>query len=171
MSYSYTNTTTSTFTRTHAKHISAKVATDLKRMQRFYGKPSDTDIADYEIEIILLIMEGYLERIIYGFRRNGSFIEPTLRYTARYFEEGNTSDNDPGQIYPGADISNSSFYSYLVYSDKWWGLSINEKETFKRKLPFRRSGANEPGYNGYLKEDRTYSAGGRALCRACLRSY
>ena len=38
-SYSYTESTT--FTVTHARHMAAKVATDLKRMQRFYGKPSD----------------------------------------------------------------------------------------------------------------------------------
>ena len=38
MSYSYSVTDTATFTRTHAKHIAAKVATDLKRMHRFYGE-------------------------------------------------------------------------------------------------------------------------------------
>ena len=46
MSYSYTVTESTTFTVTHARHIAAKVATDLKRLQRFYGKPSDSAIAD-----------------------------------------------------------------------------------------------------------------------------
>ena len=45
MTYSYTQTTT--FTITHARHLVAKVATDLKRMQRFYGSPNDDDIVDY----------------------------------------------------------------------------------------------------------------------------
>ena len=39
MSYSYTLTETTTFTVTHARHMAAKVATDLKRMQRLYGEP------------------------------------------------------------------------------------------------------------------------------------
>ena len=48
MSFSYTYADTISFTRTHAKHMAAKVATDLKRMRRFYDKPSDAAIADYE---------------------------------------------------------------------------------------------------------------------------
>ena len=35
MSYSLSYTESLTFTVTHARHMSAKVATDLKRMQRF----------------------------------------------------------------------------------------------------------------------------------------
>src|SRR5215208_6036058 len=54
MSYSYTLTETTTFTLTHAKHMAAKVATDLKRMQRLYNLPSDTDINNYEAEVIEL---------------------------------------------------------------------------------------------------------------------
>ena len=40
MSYSYTLSETRTFTVTHARHMAAKVATDLKRMQRLYGSPA-----------------------------------------------------------------------------------------------------------------------------------
>ena len=43
-SYSYTVAETQTFSVTHARHMAAKVATDLRRMQRFYGYPSDADI-------------------------------------------------------------------------------------------------------------------------------
>ena len=42
MSNSFTISEATTFTITHARHMAAKVATDLKRIQRFYGKPSDT---------------------------------------------------------------------------------------------------------------------------------
>ena len=55
MSYSYTFSETATFTITHARHIAAKVATDLKRMQRFYGEPSDIRIKNYETEVIELL--------------------------------------------------------------------------------------------------------------------
>ena len=41
---SYTVSQTNTFTVTHARHMAAKVAADLKRMQRLYGQPSDIDI-------------------------------------------------------------------------------------------------------------------------------
>jgi hypothetical protein len=41
MSSSYTTTDTESFTLVHARYIASKVATDLKRFQRFYGSPSD----------------------------------------------------------------------------------------------------------------------------------
>ncbi len=171
MSYSFTLTETTTFTVTHARHMAAKVATDLKRMQRFYGWLSDNDIADYETEIIALLKGGYLREVTYGFKRDGKWIEPTLRYTARDLAGASANDDDPGRIRPGANISGASFYSYLTHSAAWDGLSKTEKDAFKKALPFQRSGATEPGVNGYLSHDRTYSAGGRALNRASVRSY
>ena len=46
MSYSYSLSESATFTVTHARDMAAKVATDLKRMQRFYRFPSDSEIAE-----------------------------------------------------------------------------------------------------------------------------
>lgn len=171
MSYSFSITETASFTVTHARHMAAKVATDLKRMQRLYGKPCDTDIANYESEITQFIKEGYLGTVTYGYRRNGRWIEPTLRYTARDLVGAAANDDDPGRVRPGANIDGASFYSYLNYSAAWDRLSESEKASFRKRLLFTRSGAPEPGIDGYLADDRTYSAGGRALNRASVRSY
>ena len=171
MTYSYTLAETTTFTLTHAKHMAAKVATDLKRMQRLYGYPNDAEVAGYEAEAIEFIKAGYVGTVNYGFRRNGEWIEPTLRYTARDLAGGSANDDDPGRIRPGADISRASFYSYMTYSAAWHSLTVSEKAEFEKRLPFPRTGAPEPSINGYLSNDRTYSSGGRALDRARVRSY
>lgn len=171
MSYSYTFSESITFTATHARHLAAKVATDLKRMQRFYGFPSDSKIANYEAEIVELLKKGYLGTVAYGFRRDGKWVEPTLKYAARDLAGASANDDDPGRIRPGADISGASFYSYLTYSDAWDRLSAAEQEAFSQGLPFTRNGAPEPGINGYLSIDRTYSAGGRAMDRFSVRTY
>ena len=92
MSYSYSFTESRTFTVTHARHMAAKVATDLKRMQRFYGQPGDATIADYEEEVIELLKGGYLRTVAYGFRFNDNWIEPTLHYTAKDFCPYQTGD-------------------------------------------------------------------------------
>jgi len=68
-------------------------------------------------------------------------------------------------------VSGATFTSYLTYSPAWERLSSSEKETFKKRMPFYRGGASEPGVNGYLVDDRVYSAGGRALNRSSVRSY
>lgn len=171
MSYSYTLSESESFTVTNARHMGAKVATDLKRMQRLYGSPSDADIADYEAEIIEFLKKGYLGTVTYGYRRDSNWIEPTLRYTARDLSGAAANDDDPGKVRPGANIAGASFYSYMTYSSAYNGLPDAERESFRQTLPFRRGGAPEPGINGYLNSDRTYSSGGRALDRATVRSW
>ena len=79
-SYSFSVAESQTFTVTHARHMAAKVATDLKRVQRFYGYPSDSSIAQYEAELIVMLTAGYLGEVTYGFKRGNDFI--CLLYTS-----------------------------------------------------------------------------------------
>ena len=131
MSTSYTVTETAAFTVTHAIHIAAKIAADLKRMQRLYGSPSDAAIASYESEIVALLKAGYLGTVTYGYWQNESWIEPTLRYTAQELVGVAANDDDPGRVRPGANITGATFYSYLTYSAAWDRLSGAEQSAFK----------------------------------------
>jgi hypothetical protein len=168
---SYTYTESTTFTLTHARQMAAKIATDLKRMQRFYGYPSDQQIADFEAEAAAMMKAGYLSEVTYGFQRHGEWIEPTLRYSARDLAGGAANDDDPGRIQPGKDVSGAAFGSFLKTNIAYYLLSQREKATFDATLPVQRTTASEPPINGYLQSDRTYSSGGRALDRSSLRSY
>lgn len=168
---SYSITESTTFTVTHARHMAAKVSADLKRMQRFYGYPGDTDIVNYESEVTELLKAGYLGTLTVGFKRNDQWIEPTLRYTARDLAGMGSNDDDPGRVLPGRDVSGASFYNYLTYSAAWDAVPASEKDAFKRRMPFYRTNATQPTVNGYLVDDKTYSAGGRALGRASVRAY
>lgn len=166
---SYTESTT--FTITHARHMAAKIATDLKRMQRFYGKPTDAQITSFEDEAAALLKAGYLEDVTYGFQRNGQWIEPTLKYTARDLAGAAANDDDPGRVLPGRDVSGAEFGSFLNYTLAYFLLSEGDRAKFKNTLPLRRTTASEPTVNGYLASERTYSAGGRALDRSSVRNW
>jgi hypothetical protein len=168
-SYSFTESTT--FTITHARHMAAKIATDLKRMQRFYGHPYDWQIAEFEGEAAAMLKAGYLQDVTYGFQRNGQWIEPTLKYTAKDLAGGAASDDDPGRVLPGKDVSSAVFGSFLNYTAAYFLLPERDRNNFKETLPMQRTTASEPTVNGYLMSDRTYSAGGRALDRSSVRSY
>lgn len=170
MSASYTLSESTSFTVTHARHLAAKVKTDLMRMQRFYDHPLDAWLDHYETEVVELLRHGYLGTVTYGFRRDGQWIEPTLRYTAQEFATGGV-DDDPGKVRPGANVTGADFHSYLTYSAKWNDLTAQQREAFKSALPFQRAGAAEPGAAGYFISDRTYSSGGRALGRSSMRSF
>ena len=171
MSYSYTSTETRTFTLTHAKHLAAKVSTDLKRLQRLYGHLTDERIAEFEGEITELLRQGYLGTVTYGFQRDDKWIEPTLRYTASDLASGGT-DDDPGRVLPGKDISGAKFHSYLTYSAAWDALTADQRSAVKQQLPLQRvSGSDAAVSNGYFADDKTYSSGGRSLGRASVRTY
>ncbi|WP_426030844.1 hypothetical protein [Caulobacter sp. DWP3-1-3b2] len=171
MSSSYSITESSTFTVTHARHMAAKVATDLKRMQRFYGKPTDERIAQFEAEVVELLKAGYLGTVSYGFKRNDQWIEPTLRYTAKDLMGASSGDDDPGKMRASANVDGATFHSYLTYSSAYHALASADQASFEARLPFSRSNAAEPSVNGYLIDDRTYSSGGRALNRSSVRSF
>jgi hypothetical protein len=82
-----------------------------------------------------------------------------------------SADDDPGRIRAGANVANAGLYNYLTYSTKWDALSATERDAFKKRMPFYRGNASEPGVTGYLQEDRVYSSGGRALNRSTVRSF
>ncbi|MFT5756645.1 MAG: hypothetical protein ACI9LM_001365 [Alteromonadaceae bacterium] len=169
MSSSFTSTGSSTFTITHARHMSAKLSADLRRMQRFYNRPNENQIAKFEEEIAQLLKNGYLKKATFGFQRDDNWIEPTFAYTAS--EIANGVDDVPGSLRPNADVSNASFHSYVTYTDKFDSLSASERQTFKETLPIQRVGADEAGVSGYYDSDKTYSSGDRSLARKSLRNY
>lgn len=170
-SFTISSSESVTFSVTHARYLSAKVATDLKRIQRLYGSPSDSDIVNYEAELTEFLKAGYLDTVTYGYRRDGIFIEPTLRYTAQDLASGVGTDDDPGKIRPSKNIDGARFGSYMTYTDAYNSLSSEKQAAFKAKVPINRSTAPQPGVSGYYASDSIYSSGGRALNRSSVRSY
>ncbi|HXM19501.1 MAG TPA: hypothetical protein VN934_11930 [Candidatus Tumulicola sp.] len=162
---SFTQTTTASFTRVHALYLTSKLKTDLKLLQDFYGSPSDKAIEDYGEEIALYVNAMYLDRVCFGFKRNGRWIAPTIEYTAAQLSG---VDHDPGRIRPGLDIQGASFSSYLWHSSYFDRLSQAEREVFKASLPVRRTPAEEAPVSGIWTSDNTYCAAGRALRRRTL---
>lgn len=171
MSSSYTVSTTSSFTITHAKKIASKLAADLMRMHRLYDAPTRTAITEYEDEMVQLLKGDYLESVKYGFQRDGKWIEPTLEYRSSDAFGLVYDDDDPGRVPRNKDVSGASFHSFLNYNSNWWNLSADERSSFKGGLPFQRTTGDDAGYSGYFDGDKSYTAGGRSLSRSTLRSY
>ena len=169
MSSSYSSSYTQTFTLTNAKYIASKVATDLKRVQRFYDVPNDALIGMYEEELVELLHKGYLQEITYGFQRNGNWIKPTLRYTSQDLASVFSIDDDPGKVRPGENVNGASFYSFLTLNGDYTNLTTAQQEAFNANLPFRRTSADSPGSEGFFSNDLVYSSGGRSLNRSSLK--
>jgi len=166
-----TYTTSKTFTITHARYVTSKVAADLRQLQLFYGDPSDDQIAAYAEEAALLLRDGYLERVDYGFRRHnpvtGSQWVLVLRYIAR---DGALADDHSGRVPPGVNRSGATFWSYLTYTAPFFALSESERDRVKAALPIQRAAGREAGFvNGTWSGDRTYSSADRGVARSVFR--
>ena len=165
---SMTSTRTSTFTIANARYVTSKIKADLKLLQRAYGSPTNADIDAFGEEAAILLKDGYLGTVTYGFRRDGSWVV-ALKYTAQ--PNGTlAADDRAGGIPRGVDISGTQFHSYLTYSTKWDWLSMGERERINDSLPITRTPGPEPGTNGgYWSADRSYSSNGSGVARGAFR--
>ena len=166
---SMTSTRTSTFTIANARYVTSKIKADLKLLKMAYGAPTDANIEAFGEEAALLLKDGYLGTVTYGYRRNGSWVV-ALQYTAQ--PNGTlAADERAGGIPRGVDISGAQFYSYLTYSTKWYSLSISERDRIESLLPISRTEAPEPGTSGgYWSADRGYSYNGTGVARGAFRT-
>lgn len=163
MSTTYTTSSTSSFTVTHARYLASKMAADLRQMQLFYGKPSDSRIADFITEAVVLLLNGYLATVTYGFKRDGQWVV-ALRYNA-HTSGVLFADERAGRVTPGVNISGATWYSFLDYSLAYFLASDAERQRIKEMLPLSRSSGEEPSVGGSWTSDRSYSSGGVSLQR------
>jgi hypothetical protein len=165
---STTFTRSQTFTRSDAKYVASKMAADLYRMKRLYGRPTDSEIENTIIEVILLLADGYLRDVHIGFKRNGSWIV-AVRYEAH--NRGLVGDDSAGGVPAGVDITWAEHLNYLRYSDAFFALSPTEQDRIKAALPWQRTPGNLPGDSGgYWTSDRTYSRNGGGTARSTFRA-
>lgn len=173
MTSSYTLAATATFSRSAARYVASKIATDLRQLQRWYDRPSEVQIDQYAEEIAILGYGNdsengsYVDKVIYGFRRNGAWLL-TLEYV---FVNGMlTTDDRAGGVYRSADVTDADFHSYLTYSSTWRALSEADRAAINKSLPFTRIPGDALGYTGgYHISDRTYSREGTGFTRSTYR--
>lgn len=163
MANTYTRSATSTFTLTDAVYLASKVAADLRQLQAIHGEPSIGDIEKYVLELAMLLADGYVESVSYGFEKDGRWIA-ALDYPVRF--GGGRSDERPGRV-PLSDTSGAVFTSFLAYSQRWWDLPHAERQRIESDLPIKRVSGMEPG-GSWSAGDRTYSRHDVALCRRSI---
>jgi hypothetical protein len=170
MSFTMTRTASETWSLTYAKYLASKVTSDMWRCSQSYGSPSQDQINNYGTELALLLRDGYVAAYEFGFQKDNQR-KISWRYTVD--SSGNiTTDDRPGKIVSGADITDASFFNQLTYSDGWFKLSQDERDRMKELLPIQRVMKDGPkDGNGYWQQDRTYSSSGVAMPRSTFRPY
>ena len=164
-----TSTFTTTFTRTHAKHLAAKVVTDLYQCHLLYDRPGADRIADYETELVEMLANGYVETYEFGFKSNGKRVV-SWRYTVGVDGGLHGGDANAGGIYAKASVADATYFNIISPSNAWFNLSDTQQAAFENGLPFQRNTGALPGDgNGYWMVDHGYTAGGVRVARSTFR--
>ena len=169
MTYSYTRS--ATFTITHARQITSKVAADMHLCANYYGTPSEQHIRNLAEEFAQLLKDGYVSEYEFGYKNNGRRV---LSWRYRVSSNGTiTTDDRPGSILSTIDVSGAVFYTYLWYSATWSALTDDEQHKIEDDLPIRRTTGDPPSDgNGYWTGvEKQYSSSGVGLTRATYRPY
>ena len=166
---SYSLTTTNTFTQTNSQYVASKIMADLRRLNSYYGKPTESQINDYYTEIVEHMFHGYLKNVEYGFKKDGLRVV-SLKYEINSF--GTLSDSSSGSVYARADITGATFFSFLTTSTVFDSLTYAQQQEFKAKLSIKRGGGEAPKDGaGYWTDDKTYFYDGLGAQRKTFRPY
>jgi len=161
---SYSITETRTFTISHARYVTSKIAADLDLMRIYYGWPSADLITQFAEEAAILLNGRYLQSVEYGFKRNGKVIF-ALKYAAKS-DGALQADERPGRVPFGLDVSGATSYSYLYLSDSFSRLNSEERTKIESSLPFNRTACPTPEtVHGYWEQTRSYSSNGVGVVR------
>jgi hypothetical protein len=171
MTGSMTRSVSDLFTIVQARYVGAKIGADLRMMHSLYGKPALDDIDGYTEEAALLLNDGYLGTVDFGFRHqdtNGWKLR--LRYTAT--TRGQLLDNRPGSFPTSAAVAGLPFCSYLTYSTTFQLLPAGRQAEITQELPVQRVGAPEPtASSGTLTSGHGYSRNGVGVSRDVYQAY
>lgn len=153
------------FTITDARYIGGKVSADLRVLHNLYGRPPLDAVEDYAEEVALLLKDGYLDYVDYGFKDATTNVwKLRLRYRAT--AGGQLLDNRPGNFPRNAAVDDCSFQSFLTYSSTFLALGEGAREQVKAKLPITRVTAREPtAYSGTTTSGHGYSRNGTGVSR------
>ena len=148
-------TRTSTATYAQAKQLGAIVRMELTQMRAFYKAPSAEMLEKLVTEFETLVSRGYLEKVQYGFKRNGLIVFQ-LEYTA---SSGGLQSDRPGRVPATLDLEGASWFSFLTTSVAFRRLSTKEQADFEATLPLQRTPAETPSLASgvYFGNAKTYS--------------
>ena len=168
MTSSYT--TTESFTVVHARKLAAKVSADMDQCRRLYGLPSETDIARYQEELIVLLHGGYVSEYEFGFKTSDD--RRVISWMYRVNANGDLQGGRSGGLYAQADVSRAKTFNFLTTNSDWTRLTPAEKQAVKAKYSISRVDGEPPSDgSGIWVRDRTYSAGGVAIERQEFRPW
>ncbi|MFJ2186420.1 hypothetical protein ACIOJE_00485 [Kitasatospora sp. NPDC087861] len=143
MTGSYTRSASASFTITDARYVGGRVGADLRLLYNLYSEPSVDRIENFAEEVALLLRDGYLDTVDYGFRDTAT---NTWKFRLRYKATagGQLADSRPGSFPDPVDLTGYTFHSFLTYSSAFGLLTSSQQAGVKETLPISRTTGTAP---------------------------
>src|SRR5690606_10151632 len=103
----------------------------------YYSTPTESEIVDYTEELAILLRDGYVSQYEFGFKKDGARVV-CWRYVVQK-DGAIEADDNAGKVCSFADTSGASYYNFLSWSPKWYGLPSEERARIKQTLPIQRT--------------------------------
>ena len=147
-----------------ARHVAAKMATDMKRMQRIMGigVPSDAVIDQTQRALVYLLDKRYFSQYICGFKRDGKWV-----FALKYEEPAVLLQREKGADPGGIMFSPDELGDKLYYSVSFTPSNAYYLAKASTHLPQATDSDNELEKGGWVN-DRIYRAGDIAVRRALI---
>jgi Bacterial HORMA domain family 1 len=160
-----TGTRSASFTITDAREVGARVGADLRLLNSLYGQPTLPSIDDYAEEVALLLRDGYLRTVDYGFKDTSTNVwKVRLRYTATTGRQ--LVNSRPGSLPTNLAVAEYGFYSFLAYSTSFDALNASYQAAILADIPVNRVSAAEPSTGaGTSRSGHGYARNGVGLTR------
>jgi hypothetical protein len=168
MTYSYTQTSTTSYTYANVRNVNDKVAADFEYLLSLYPNLfSREKLAMWKTDFYSWMYEGYAESIQVQFIRNDLCFCEIEWYVK---DDGSIAgDDNVGRIRVN-NLNGASTKVFINTTFKWDRLSDDEKSKFYRKLDDSWEPGNPVGYVAGLikKVDKQYSSGSFGVQRSIL---
>lgn len=166
MTSSYT--TTETFTLTNAKKLAAKVTADMHQCRRLYSKPSESDVLEFQQELIVILAGKYVSKYEFGFKTSDD--KRIVSWLYEVTSAGDLAGGLSGGLHANADISKGKWFNFLSRSGDWSKLSDKQQEAVNAQHRINRVVGEPPSDgSGQWVSDRAYVSGGVAIVRKEFR--
>src|SRR4051812_31087181 len=104
------------FTRTHAIRLASKVTADMYQCFAHYGRPSETDIVDYQAELVEMLAGNYVDTYEFGFKNSAGQRILSWKYRVVNGQLVGGNDDRSGGIYARATVASLSTFNFMEYS-------------------------------------------------------
>lgn len=166
---SYTSSESQTFSIADARYLASRIKTGLTYLRLYCGHISEQYVENLTLEAAILLKYGLLERVVYGYKRNGE-VKYALIFTVNHLGQLVAADDNPSILDLPPYMEDTTFFTFLTKRHNP-ELTQADRDAIEGILPIQRDTGTEPSMiNGTTSTADSYYRNGYGMTRSTYTS-